>query len=58
VKGISEIPGYPLMQMVDDKPGWEAKVIADNRLDTRLVYKLRTQYWIPFKVQPEGAKDE
>jgi hypothetical protein len=49
VKGISEIPNYPLMQMFDDRPGWEAKAEADKRLDTRKVYKFHASYWIPFK---------
>jgi hypothetical protein len=44
---LSDIPGYPLMQMFDDKPGWEAKAEAD----TRKVYKFHASYWIPFKNQ-------
>jgi hypothetical protein len=46
---LSDLPNYPLMQMFDDKPGWEAKAEADKRLDTRKVYKFHASYWIPFK---------
>ena len=55
-KSINEIPGYQLMQMVRDEPGWEARAVADKRLDTRIVYKLRADYRIPFKKQPEGSE--
>jgi len=55
---LSDIPGYPLMQMFRDAPGWESRVMKDTRLDPRTVYKFRQEYWVPFKKQPEGVENE
>jgi len=55
---LKDIPGYPLMQMFRDAPGWEARVMKDTRLDPRTVYKFRQEYWVPFtkEWQPEGSE--
>ena len=55
---LSDIPDYPLMQGVEDKPGWENRVINDPALNSRTVYKHGNYYWVPFKKQPEGVESD